>query len=200
MPCEVAVEVQDDVDRLTDELGHAGSPRSTMPARELDRQRRRRGRDARAAPAPRPRRGRGASPRATSRASGTIPQLVHGVQALGGRRGEACADDRGDLLGRLDGVGGHVDGAEQDVLVAEELDQRERARASSRTPARRRRCGSPRAAGTSARTGATRRRASLPVDVGLDAVAVADVHDGAAREAGDRASRASMPQSRTSSM
>ena len=93
------------------------------------------------------------------------------------------ADPRRDLLRRLHLVGGHVDDARHDVLAAQQVEQFERHA----------RVGAFERDLIDAALGEERERALvlaplraerlLPVHVRLDAVAVADVHRGRAREA-----------------
>ena len=118
--------------------------------------------------------------------AGDDPLLRHELQGL--------ADHRRDLLGRLDRVGGDVDDADQHVLAVEQRQQ------SSGT------CELMHSSETWSIAALGERRKDLlvlpplaaervlPVDIGLDAVAVADVHGGGAGEPAMARSSASMPQ------
>ena len=121
-------------------------------------------------------------PRATLRASGTIPQLVHGCSRSAGTQPERPLERRGDLVRRLDPVGRDVDRADQHVLAVEQPDQLDR---HVRVGAFQRHL-------VDARAGEQRKRLLvlpplaaqrlLPIDVRLDAVAVADVNRGLATQ------------------
>ena len=120
---------------------------------------------------------------ATSRSIGAMPQLVHGRCFAGVLERGA---DGGHFLQGLDLVGGDVDHAHQHVLALEQLHQlgrHVRMDASSET------CLILLFASAGKISSYWRQESPslLPVEVGLDAVAVADVHAGRALQAGDRA-------------
>ena len=129
---------------------------------------------------------------AMSRRIGAMPQLVPATMRSFGTCLSTALDRRRDLLGRLDRVGRDVDHADLHVLALEQREQLERHlgvaafdRHLADAACRQRRENllvlPPLAA---------ERR--LPVDVGLDAVAVADVDGGGAVEA--RRSRGAAPR------
>ena len=124
---------------------------------------------------------------AMSRRIGAMPQLVPAMIFSFGDVFHRLADHGGDLLGRLDLVGRDVDHADLHVLAVE---QRQQAHRHPRVAAFDRDLIDP----------ALRQRRKdllvlppfaaerrLPVDIGLDAVAVADVDGGGAGEPLDRA-------------
>ena len=122
-------------------------------------------------------------PAATARDSGAMPQLVQGWMRSASACFSACADRGGDLLRRLDRVRGDVDGADQQLLVRKQADQRDRhARvgAFERNLLDRRSVDRREDLLVLPPFGAER---LLPLQVGLDAVAVADVDGGRAFQA-----------------
>ena len=96
---------------------------------------------------------------AMSRRIGAMPQLVVSTRRSFGTILHEFVDQRGDLLGRLDGVGGDVDDAGLHGLALQQRQQVERHAASCGIRSRPRRCGLPPAPGKSPRIAATRRRA-----------------------------------------
>ena len=123
-------------------------------------------------------------PRATSRDSGTMPQLVHGIQPLGRDVGQRGADRGGDVL-RASRPGRWRRRSPRPARPCLPAGRSARAgRASWRiraTPGR-----SPSAASSGKVCSYCRHFVAqrlLPVDVGLDAVAVADVDGGRAGQA-----------------
>src|SRR6185503_14609330 len=89
-----------------------------------------------------------------------------------------------NLLRRLHGIAGNVDGADQDILAFEQPNEAHR---HSRIAALQRDLADA-ALGYGGEDGLVltplAAQGGLPIDVGLDAVAVADVDGGGAREAG----------------
>ena len=148
------------------------------------------------APAPRPSPAPRAWPRRPRGRIGARPQLVQAIRRSRGTKRSASADGLGDLLGRLDRVAGDIDHADHHVLAVEQahqvgrhvrVDALERDLVDRALRERRKHLL------VLAPLVAERR---LPVDVGLDAVAVADVHGRLAGQALRRRARARRRPSR----
>ena len=123
-----------------------------------------------------------------SRRIGAMPQLVQATMRSRGTNFDTSPITCCDVLGRLDLVAGDVDDADQHVLAVEQRRAASSARCELMAFERHlldAALGERREDLLVLAPLAAQRR--LPVDVGLDAVAVADVHGGGAGEPVDRA-------------